>query len=128
MKVVSLKKAKDKAWVPFSKYIRLKGAKNEINKCVTCKVVRHYKELQAGHFIQGRRNAVLFDERNVHPQCYACNMYKSGNLIKYYRFMLKTYGQKVIDELERKNEEVVKYKVWDFERIEQEYKDKLKKL
>ena len=122
MKVVSLKKAKQKAWVQFSKYIRMKGSVNGMNTCVTCGAVKHYKELQAGHFIQGRHNPILFDERNVHPQCVGCNMFKSGNLIKYYEFMLKEYGQEVIYDLERKNEEISKFKVWDFEQVEEKYK------
>jgi DNA repair exonuclease SbcCD ATPase subunit len=42
----------------------------------------------------------LFDERNCHAQCYGCNVMKKGNMVKYYKFMLKQYGQKVIDELE----------------------------
>ena len=34
----------------FSQYIRRKDAINDIAKCITCGVERHWKELQCGHF------------------------------------------------------------------------------
>ncbi len=92
-------------WPVFSKYIRLrdclittgtiwKGA------CVTCgKVYRMGKQLQAGHFVPGRTRAILYDERGVHAQCYRCNRHLQGAWPPYYKFMLKVYGQKVVDEL-----------------------------
>jgi hypothetical protein len=64
-------------------------------------VRKPYQELQAGHFIPGRHNSVIYDERNVHPQCYACNVMMHSNPIKYFRFMQQTYGDEVIEELER---------------------------
>jgi len=64
-----MKKAKKKAWIQFSRYIRLKYAKNGFVKCYTCSTVKHWKEMQAGHGIGGRSNAVLFNEDIVRPQC-----------------------------------------------------------
>ena len=55
--------------------------------------------MQAGHFVSGRHNSLIFDERNIHPQCMMCNYNNQGEQYKYGLFMLKTYGQKVIDEL-----------------------------
>jgi hypothetical protein len=75
------------------------------NRCITCGVRKYYKELQAGHFIPGRHNAILFDERGVHPQCFHCNMSVAvgglnGNPRKYDAFMRKTYGDGVVAELD----------------------------
>lgn len=64
--------------------------------------------MQAGHFVPGRGNGVLLDERGVHPQCYRCNCILHGNLIEYYPFMVRTYGQEVVDELRRNAKLVVK--------------------
>lgn len=92
---------KKKTWETFSLYIRLKYADvNGFENCVTCGAFKHYKEMQAGHFIQGRHNSILFDERNVHPQCYHCNIGLGGNQLRYYRFMQNKYGEYVVKELE----------------------------
>ena len=106
-KLKSITKVKKDVWDLFSKYIRLKYSDWRGNvSCITCNKIFHWKNIQAGHFIQGRHNAVLFDERNVHPQCYSCNCCKHGNLIPYYEFMLKKYGKQVIEELKRKDKEI----------------------
>ncbi len=84
--------------------------------------------MHAGHFVQGRRNAVLFDERNVHPQCPGCNLYRSGNIINYYPFMLETYGQEVIDELKANKHKETKYSELDFLDIEKEFLRKIEVL
>ena len=58
-----------------------------------------YEKLQAGHFIAGRTNGILFEPRAVHAQCVGCNMYGGGQHAKYERFMLDRYGASVIEEL-----------------------------
>jgi len=123
--------AKDKAWKAFSIYIRTKGSIGNLNTCITCRRMKPISAiggLQAGHFVPGRTNATLFDERGVYPQCYGCNVGKKSNPIKFYKFMLKTHGQKVIDELDRLSGTTVKYTVQDYLKIEKKYKRKLVKL
>jgi len=77
-------------------------------ECCTCgkPIARFASKTHAGHFItkgMGGGSGVYFDERNVHSQCYSCNKWEEGNQVEYYPFMLKTYGQKIIDELRRKH-------------------------
>ncbi len=85
----NLKLAKAKAWKAFSIYIRTRDCLRfsgdpELGKCVTCNKAFPFKSLQAGHFISGRTNSVLFDERLVYSQCLTAesniNMY--GNYTK----------------------------------------------
>ena len=122
-----LAKAKKKAWDACSLYIRLKYSDWRGHcECVTCHKVDHYKKMQAGHFIQGRHNSTLFDERHIHVQCPGCNLFKNGNLYWYGKFMEKTYGQKVIDELFKLDKTTVKYTIVDYERIAEEFKTKTK--
>lgn len=130
-------KAKDKAWSAFSTYIRTRDCLRfsgdpELGKCVTCNRAYPFKQLQAGHFIQGRGNAVLFDERIVYSQCVGCNgnppMGKGGNYVEYYVFMLEEWAQTMIDEFRALKYTTVIYKIPDYERIEQEFKDKTKEL
>ena len=121
-KKLSLSKAKAKAWKAFSLWVRTNGNTKEIVECITCGREKSYKKLQAGHFIAGRHNAILFDERGVHPQCYACNVVLGGNGVKYYKWMLEHYGQKVIDELEALDNTTVIYTIEDYQKIEEKYK------
>lgn len=104
----------------------------ELGMCVTCRRSYPFKQLQAGHFIQGRGNAVLFDERIVYSQCVGCNgnppMGKGGNYVEYYVFMLEEWGQIMIDEFRALKHTTVIYKIPDYDRLEQEFKDKTKEL
>ena len=71
-------------------------------RCVTCGTERQWNqgfEMQAGHFVASRCNAILFDERNTHPQCSRCNVYLGGNQEAYAKYMYIQYGQNVIDDL-----------------------------
>lgn len=124
-----LKAMKKKAWSEFSKYTRLRYAdSNGMCRCVTCGVSKHWKEQQAGHFIDGRTNSILFDERGVWVQCYGCNMCRSGNKVEYFRFMQETVGDEVIDELRSLKKKTVKYSYSDYDEIRLKYKQKVKEL
>jgi hypothetical protein len=105
---------KKKCWDLFSEVIRYRDCQEEGNygQCITCGERKHFSELQAGHFIPGRHNSVLFDLRNCHSQCMRCNVFLKGNPIKYYRFMLDVYGKDVIDELDKLDGETKQFKVW----------------
>ena len=82
-----LKKAFDSV---FSKYIRQKYADdNGMVHCYTCSTVKHWKEIQNGHWIPRNNLATRFSEENCRPQCVACNLFQKGmpdvfavNLIK----------------------------------------------
>lgn len=123
-------KLKDKAWKLFSKYIRLRHANKDGEViCVTCGRKYPWKETQAGHFLDGRNNSILFDDRGCQIQCLGCNYYGGGthtNVKKnYYEFMLKTYGQEVIDELVEKKGQIVKFSTSDLIEIIDDLNDKL---
>ena len=123
MKKHSIAWYKKKAWNTFSIFIRQKYADwKGYAKCVTCGIVKHWKELQAGHFIPGRHNKILFDERGVHPQCYRCNVPLKGNPRAYDAFMRKTYGVKVIKDLERLDRQSKQFTIPELEGIIKKYK------
>lgn len=126
-------KAKEKAWVAFSKYIRTRDCLRftgdpEEGMCVTCKRSYPFSKLQAGHFISGRGNAVLFDERLVYSQCLGCNgnppMGKGGNYVEYFVWMESEVGREKIDEFRALKSTTIQYKEYDFKRIEREYIEK----
>lgn len=129
--------AKEAAWTAFSAYIRTRdclrftGDPTE-GMCVTCKKPYPYKRLQAGHFISGRGNAVLFDERIVFSQCYQCNgnppFGKGGNYVEYFRFMLDEVGLEKIDEYRHLKGSTMQYKLHDFQELEARFKTKRREL
>lgn len=83
------KKLKDKAWSLFSRYIRIKYADSAGQcTCVTCGVVKPWKEMQAGHAVSGRGGFVLFNEAIVRPQCYGCNMAAGGRYDRFSRYLI----------------------------------------
>lgn len=76
---------KDKLWKVFSTYVRLRD--NGI--CFTCGTRKHYKQMQAGHFIH---NVLDFDEKNIHAQCVACNKFRHGMGQEYAIRIVQKYG------------------------------------
>lgn len=116
---------KKRVWKEFSIFIRTRGADSEgMNECITCNSGKvHWKLLQAGHFVRGRLNANLFDERGCNPQCYICNIHRQGNVIKYYKWMLVVYGQAVIDELEAQNNATKKWQGGELQGMLDHYKN-----
>ena len=97
-------KAKKDLWKIFSMYIRMRDCYEATGTldngyCCTCGHPKTYKTLQAGHFIPGREDSILFEPTCVHAQCYRCNVKRSGEWVKYYRFMQKKYGFAEIDRL-----------------------------
>lgn len=128
LKKLSSKTWKAKAWKIFSLYIRTKDADGEWNTCYTCQRLDLIKNLDAGHWLQGRHNSVMFDERNVHPQCTACNRFRHGNLIEYTLRMQVEYGKAVCEELRALNNESKPMKATDYKEIYEKYKQKVELL
>ncbi len=119
-KLTTLKK---KAWAEFSRYIRLKySTAGGYCRCVTCGAMLHWKDAQAGHFIAGRNNSILFEEKGVHPQCYGCNIGKNGNAVEYFVFMERKYGREVIDQLRVLSKQTLKRTAEDLTEIREKYK------
>lgn len=126
-------KAKARAWRAFSDYIRLRdcllttGTKHEC-LCITCGRRKEYAEIDAGHFVPGRRNSVLFSEFGVHGQCRFCNRYKDGDYPKYREVMIARHGLEEIERYEILAKVSVKLYTSDFERIYTHYKQEYEKL
>jgi len=76
---MSLKSKKAKLWKLISEYVRRKDADSQgYTFCYTCGVVGHWKEMDAGHGIPGRKNYVLFNLDLLRAQCKSCNGFRAG--------------------------------------------------
>jgi len=129
----SHKKLKADAWRWFSRYIRLRDClkttgTNEWGICFTCNTRHHFKELQAGHFVDGRGNSVLFQEDGVHAQCLQCNYFKSGNKDVYTPRMIEMYGLARVEELQAEKKVTKHFTDSDLIEIADKYELAYKKL
>jgi len=99
-KLGGLRALRKKLWTLFSLFIRTRDKFT----CITCGKVAEGSGMHAGHFITGATcpASLYFDERNVHAQCYHCNINLSGNWVIYERKMIERYGQETVDELKLK--------------------------
>ena len=121
---------KARAWKVFSKYVRLRDALNTTGDqenivCYTCGKTFPFKEMQAGHGISGRCNAILFDEDIVRAQCRGCNLFKGGN---YEIFVPKLINEYSLEWYENKVANSHKPTKLDYKEIEEYYKHKIKEL
>jgi len=130
-------KAKKDCWDAFSIYIRTRDCLRFTGdptqgKCVTCNRLYPITQLQAGHFISGRGNAVLLDERLVYSQCIGCNgnppYGKGGNYVEYFRFMLDEVGLEKIDEFRALKNTTQVYKTHNFIELKEGFELKTKEL
>lgn len=132
-KTISTSKAKAKAWQEFSKFIRTRDSiattgDTDSGVCCTCGKLIPFKQSQAGHFIAGRTNALLFDEDIVHLQCYACNVCNHGEQLEYYYYMKRHYTEDQILEMRKLRYQTVKYTTDDLLQIADRYKEKTEEL
>ena len=132
-KAISMSKLKKRVWATFSRFIRLRDClitthTLERGACITCGCVLLFKELQAGHFISGRNNSILFDEECVHAQCKTCNIIKNGNTLVYRRKILELYGDKYDEVLEKRSQQIKKYTIDELLELEKDLKERIKKL
>lgn len=131
-----------------SKYIRLRDALDfckrrkiytaEINnwmdlpvQCCTCPKIITIRQAQAGHYFSrgsGGGSGAYLDERNINTQCPPCNKFEGGNIQIYTEFMLKKYGQKVIDKLLILHKGGRRYANGELEAIRIMYKDMFDEL
>ena len=89
----------------FSKYIRVKYSnKKWYCKCITCWKIDHYKKLHCGHFISRKVYKYRWSIENCFPQCPWCNIFLSGNYIKYTLFMIDKFWIEKVKYMENDKE------------------------
>ncbi|CDG95588.1 Protein ninG [Xenorhabdus bovienii str. puntauvense] len=95
--------------------------------CISCGRNTGAK-MNAGHYrTVGSCPELRFDEDNCHIQCEHCNSYLSGNIENYTPRLIEKIGQSRFDRL-MSHHALPKRKREDYERIRDNYKDRLKEL
>jgi hypothetical protein len=122
----SLSALKNKAWKYASLVVRQRDADYRgVVTCYTCGRQGEWEEMQAGHAIGGRHNAVLLDLSICRPQCISCNIFKRGN---YQIFVTKLIEENGFEWWQKKLEasrQIVKKNLEDYESFIDECKLKL---
>ena len=112
-----------KADYQFSRFIRLRDAdENGMVKCCTCPTVRHWKEMDCGHFRSRRHLGTRWHSQNAAPQCRECNSEKQGNLEEYALFLIDKYGNDILAYLVQKSQDTEKMMQWQIDQYEKYYK------
>jgi MinD superfamily P-loop ATPase len=128
-----MNKAKKRAILYFSRYIRTRDALKTTGtttyaKCITCGNIQHISDMDAGHVIPGRDNAILFSEDLCNAQCRVCNRFHGGRLQEYKKVLIEVYGLNKWEEWEAMKHTHVKFTQADYEELAAKYRDKTKKL
>jgi len=122
-------KPDDKLWKVFSEFIRRRDAdSNGICKCITCGLVRHWKEMDCGHGIPRQHKATKYNEMNNHAQCKRCNGFEGGKREVYKVEVDKRYGAGTWDKLEVASRGLAKWSKFEIDTMTEFYKGKLKEF
>lgn len=84
--------------------------------------------MQAGHYETRGTNYLRYDERNVHPQCYGCNVARKGNYPRYATFMVGRYGEGILKELEEDAKNLMQFKPYQLIELISLYQAKIEGL
>ncbi len=112
----------------FSKYIRTKYLRDNFVECVTCNRKYPINKIQAGHFMSRKHYSTRWDEENVFPQCYGCNVMQQGQQYLFSKFIDNKFGEGYSDVLLFKSRETVKFADYELEEMIQDYTNRLKDL
>jgi hypothetical protein len=125
----NLSSAKDTCDTWFSKYVRLRDANhNELCKCVTCNTIKHWKEMDCGHFQSRRFSATRYHEQNAHAQCQSCNKYNAGEQYRHGIEIDLLYGEGTADYLEQLSRSMIKLNKVEVMELAQYYKQEAEKI
>ena len=109
--------------------VRMKAANDEgYCKCVTCGVVKHYKDgMQGGHFIERDKTSVKLLEENIHPQCNRCNGFGETTVsLNYREYMIDMYGSDFVEELRILSRKTNKWIRSEIRELHAEIKEQIK--
>lgn len=72
----------------------------------------------AGHFLSaGKYGVIRYEPKNVHSQCYYCNINLRGNGGAYALAIIETYGVEELQRLQRKRREIKQWKRYEVEEM-----------
>lgn len=106
MKKKPIGKLVDQVATKLQLLVRLKASDDHgFCKCVSCGQIKHYKDMQGGHFIPRGCSETKLLEENIHPQCSGCNGFgmRFGSAAQSYTlYMQEMYSKEFVEDLIQK--------------------------
>lgn len=112
----------------FSKFVRLRNAKDGIVACFTCGKRNQWKKMQCGHYHSRRFYSTRWDEINCQVQCVDCNILHEGNKPVFAIELKKKYGEQILDFLNLKRNNRWKIDTGELKLLITYYSEKVKQL
>lgn len=130
-KVKSSKVLRQECLKAIQRLCRLAAADDDGNcACVSCGVVKHYSQLQGGHWLaKGSSSFWALKIENVHPQCASCNMWgmRYGSAAQQYTLWMEDmYGRDFVDEMIATKSNPIKLYKADYEEMLAEFNEQIK--
>jgi hypothetical protein len=72
-------------------------AYGEFIRCISCGKPVHWKEADAGHYVNRSHLPLRWSGHNVNAQCRRCNRFDEGNNEGYRRGLIAKIGQEAFD-------------------------------
>jgi hypothetical protein len=120
----SIKQLKKQLDTIFSEYIR----RRDKGKCISCGIVKPWKEQQNGHYISRSHQNTRYSDKNCNCQCVGCNVFKYGNMPSYTIELEKKYGYGIVQELKKEGDILKQWKPKELIDMIEVYKKKISKL
>lgn len=108
----------------FSEYVR---RRDEQKGCITCGVVKPWREMQAGHYIRRGIYQFRWHEKNVASQCFNCNINHEGEKDIYRRKLVQMYGLPFVEMIEAERNKTCKISPGEMEVLIQHYRIEIEK-
>lgn len=114
----------------FSEYVRRRDSDKHTGygRCISCGRIIHWRDSDAGHYVNRQHMSLRYDERNVHLQCRKCNRFMESNAVGYTQSIIKKYGIKILDYLHIKQRSVCKFSEYEYKDMIKRYTAKVKLL
>jgi hypothetical protein len=113
----------------FSQYVRISRiGKDGLVPCFTCEGKYPWKQIQCGHFQSRRYLSVRFNEDNCRPQCYACNVGKSGEQFRFGINLDLELGQGFAELMEQRAKQIKKFETQELLDMIDHYKARVERL
>lgn len=101
----------------FSQQVRLTYAdESGMVACFTCGLIKHWKQMQCGHFISRAQMPTRFSMKNTRPQCDDCNRRLKGNLVIFAE-RLEAEEPGIVHILEEQSRDIQNFSRDDLKRL-----------
>lgn len=109
----------------FSRFIRTRNIDEYgYDYCYTCGDRKHWKEVDAGHFVTRAAMSTRWLETNVQFQCKKCNGFRGGESYLFGLQLDRDYGPGTADGIIIRSKQIYKHTLQELRDLIQDYKNK----